>query len=310
MDKSQENSKGSSNSFRCTPLLVNSFSRLSTSVNRSTSFNRTADSGYHSRNGSFTPSAADSSSQLYCSTPVAGLVLSHPTSILSQTSETPVHYFPSGSRGNYSEDRIPHRRSSTPLSFHEEEESDEKDVLGRLIKRSDPAVRKVLSYLGDEDLLQLSQVSEVFCKAICDELPVLKRLSEYLISAKQMAENRITSSRNQLGGPRPSRVFASVGNTMDVSLPGARWTVPSPLESIDMRRIPSQLKSLIQITKGLSDHQYVASCHSCRCLVPVRKRHLKPHVVECSSCQTRKATTYSCVRPPNPKKKALFSDFR
>lgn len=324
--KMPESVKGGSNP-KFTPLMMNSFSRLSSSGNRRNSsvLNGTADSGYLSSftsNTSFTPSteASTSSSQpqeLYCSTPVTGgnHVLSHMTGILNQSSETPVQCFSSlkNIRGRYSEDRIPRRRTLLP-SIDQEAEIDEHDILSRLISQSTPAVRRILQFLGEEDLLRLCQVSSVICRAVCDDQLALKRLSKYLIVSYQTIENRVTSrlphplgvARATIGG-----ALRAVDNFLDTSLPsGTVWTVPSPLECIDIDQVPVQLRSLIAMTKGLSQHQYVASCHSCRCLVPVRRRS---QIVECSSCQhkAKKNETLSFSRVPNSRsKKTLFPGFR
>lgn len=322
MNRVPDTSRGSNP--RLTPLMMQSFSRLlgSTGSSNSSSLNGTGDSGFLSSftsSNSSTPSETDSSSQLYCSTPVAsGLLLSHQTAILNQTSDqTPVSHYPGFKhRGSFSEDRIP--RPSPSLSDEAislDVEAD--DLLSRLIRTSAPAVRRILQYLSNEDLLRLCQACDTFCRAVFDQQPILKRLSKYLISVKQNAENRSTPSHNNLGA-RPfgaGDILRPVQNVFNLNAtPGVVWTVPSPLENVDLKKIPQQLRALILLTKELSSHHCVALCHNCRCLVPIRL-YQQHQAVECSSCHqlARKGATPSissrALAIPK-KKKALFPNFR
>ena len=313
-----ENSRGNP---RLTPLMVQSFSRLLSSAgsSNSSSFNHTGDSGYLSSfissNNSTPSTEPDSSSHLYCSTPVAsGSLLSQQTTILSQTSDqTPVSRHPGTKHmGCFSEDRIP--RPSPSLSNQATDclEIEADDVLSCLIKSSAPAVRLIFQYLSNEDLLRLCQVCDTFCRAVCDQQPTLKRLSKFLISINQNAENRTTPNL----GVRSfgvGDVLRPVENVLNFSPnPGAVWTIPSPLESVDLKKIPTQLRSLITMTKGLSSNYCVASCHTCRRLMSVRL-YQNHKAVACSTClqQASKTSSSSSRVLAVPKnKKTLFPNLR
>ncbi|KAI9552247.1 hypothetical protein GHT06_022609 [Daphnia sinensis] len=268
---------------RVTPLMMSSFSRLGES-----SLNRTADSGYQSSiassSRSFTPlSDVSDSSRLYCSTPVTeDSILSHQISCSKVLLETPVQpVLPN--RTYFSEDRIPSTRISLPAN--EDVIDYPSDVLSCLIRsHSIPAIQRVLRCLEDEDLMRLCQVSDDYCRAVCECPPALKRLSKFLIVSHQNGENRTTSSNI---GNRPHRgILRPIQNVMDVGLPsGTVWTVPSPLEAIDMSRVPHQFRTLVCLTKTLSEHHCVIYCRACRSLVAVRITQQKTE--ECPNCNRR-----------------------
>ena len=272
---------------RVTPLMMNSFSRLHES-----SLNQTADSGYQSSFVSFNNSfaslsdASDSSSLLYCSTPVTEVsILPNKTSNLDPVLNTPVPPVLS-SRTCFSEDRIPlNRRTNTLFEAHIECPS---DILSCLIRsRSLPSIQRILMYLGDEDLMRLCQVSDDYCKAVFDDQSALKRLSKFLISIHQNGENR--TSQNNNDGRTYRGVLRDIQNVMPVTPSGVIWTVPSPLETIDMKSVPRLFRSLIGLTKTSSEHHCVTICHTCRRnLIAVRLPYNK--AVECQSCSRSKRT--------------------
>ena len=250
---------------RITPLLMNNFSRL----------NRTADSGYDSSflsTSSLTPST-DCDSSICSSTPIP--ILPHRIrKILTPFSNTPV-----GHR-KFSSDRIPCRR--TILCSHEEEEISADDILSNLIQRSaSPVVQRILRYLNPEDLLSLCQVSDIYCQAVCSHQECLRRLSKFLITAHQNCENRASSSQHNRSS---GRILREIQNVMSTEQPavGSVPTVPSPLETIDLENIPSTLRSLLNMTKSLTELQCVVSCRTCRRFVAVRQSQ-KSH--ECVRCQ-------------------------
>ncbi len=297
---------------RLTPLMMmNSFSRLHES-----SLNRTADSGYQSSfaslSSSFTPSSSDvsdSSSRLYCSTPVTDQdsVLPHKTKILNPVLDTPVHpVLPN--RTPFSEDRIPSQRTTLPLD--QDTEDLPSDVLNCLIRnRCTPPIQRILKYLGEEDLLRLCQVSDPYCRAVCDDQTSIKRLSKFLISVHQNGENRTTISQNNIGGRPHGGILRPIQNVLGTSLPsGTVWTVPSPLETIEISSIPRQFQKLIDLTKGLSEHHCVTTCHTCRGLVAVRLHHHRS--VECQSCSQRSRRTNGNSRLVTKTKASLFASFR
>jgi hypothetical protein len=290
---------------RLTPLMMSSFSRLHES-----SLNRTADSGYQSSfaslTNSFTPSSdvSDSSSRLYCSTPVTeDSILPYTTSNLDPVLDTPVQSV-SSSRASFTEDRVPLNRGTTAL----DQDSTEcpNDVLSCLIRsRCTPSIQRILMYLGDEDLMRLCQVSDEYCGAVCDDQSCLKRLSKFLISTQQNGENRTTLSHNNDGRPYGG-VLRPIQNVMPLTQSGVVWTVPSPLESVDMNSIPRQLQTLIGMTRTLSEHHCVTNCHTCRSLIAVRLHH--PKLVECQRCSQRSGRKIGSSRPVTKAK--LFATHR
>ncbi|KAK4037708.1 uncharacterized protein LOC116929732 [Daphnia magna] len=276
---------------RVTPLMTSSFSRLGES-----SLNRTADSGYQSSiassSRSFTPlSDVSDSSRLYCSTPLTeDSILSHQISNSTVLLETPVQpVLPN--RTYFSEDRIPSTRASLPVNVDAIDYPS--DVLSCLIRsHSIPAIQRVFRCLADEDLMRLCQVSDDYCRAVCECPPALKRLSKFLIVSHQNGENRTTSSHNNIEN-RPHRgILRPIQNVMVVGLPsGTVWTVPSPLEAIDMSRVPHQFRTLVCLTKTLSEHHCVIYCRACRCLVAVRSNQQKTE--ECTNCNRFRRTKNS-----------------
>lgn len=295
--------------FRYTPLMMNSFSRLRSTD--SCSRNQTADSGYlssfaSSNNSSFATSAIeDSLSNLYCSTPVAGLSINS-TTIIHPT-ETPVHAKPL-SHVQYSEDRIPCHKIVTTSSATQENDDTQSDVLSSLIKwRITPTIHKIFKYLGDEDLLNLCQVSDIYCQTVCDDQLALKRLSRFLITANQDGENRITTSFNSRSDNRG--ILRPIHNFLNVNpSAGAVWTIPSPLENIDLPGVPKQFKALVRMTKEMSEFQYVSVCHSCRGMVAVRLHHQQS--VECSKCLQLSKRNNTRNRAGTKKKLLLFPTLR
>lgn len=295
---------------RLTPLMMrNSFSRLNES-----SLNRTGDSGYQSSfaslSRSFTPSSdVSDSSRLYCSTPVIedSVLTSRNSVILDPVLDTPVlSVHPIKTR--YSEDRIPCQRR--PLPVGEETDDRSADVLSCLIRnQTRPAIQHIFNYLAAEDLLRLCQVSVEFCRSVFDDQASLKRLSRFLISIHQNGENRTTVSHNN---SRPfGGILRQIHNVMSTNLPsGTAWSIPSPLETIDLKSIPSQFQSLIGLTRSLSEHHYVTTCHACRCLVAARLQH--PEAVECSNCSkpANVRRTIGGSRRVQKPKATLFSSFR
>ncbi|XP_057377960.1 uncharacterized protein LOC130699920 [Daphnia carinata] len=281
---------------RVTPLMKSSFSRLGES-----SLNRTADSGYQSSiassSRSFTPlSDVSDSSRLYCSTPVAeDSILSHQIAYPKMLLETPVQpVLPN--RTHFSEDRIPSTRTS--LVVNEDVIDCPSDVLSCMIRsHSIPAIHRVLTYLEDQDLMRLCQVSDDYCRAVCECPPALKRLSKFLIVSHQNRENRTTSSHNNVGNrPHHGIPLRSIQNVMDVGLPsGTVWTVPSPLETIDMNRVPDQFRTLVDLITTLSEHHCVINCRACRRLVAVRVNQRKTEV--CLNCNRRTKTSRLVTRP-------------
>jgi len=250
---------------RITPLLMNSFSRL----------NRTADSGYDSSflsTSSLTPST-DCDSSICSSTPLP--VLPHRTrKVLAPFSDTPV------GRRKFSSDRIPCRR--TILSTRQEEEISADDLLSNLIQRSaSPVIQRILRYLKPEDLLSLCQVSSMYCETICNHRECLRRLSTFLIGIHQNCENRASSSQHNRGSGRILREIQNV-MTADQFAVGMISTIPSPLETIDLESIPSMLRSLLNMTKSLTEQQCVVVCRSCRRFVAARQSQKS---YECVRCQ-------------------------
>lgn len=286
---------------KVTPLMKSSFSKFNES-----SLNRTADSGYQSSfassRRSYTPfSDVSNSSRLYCSTPVTeDSILLHHTANSKVLLETPVQpVLPN--RAYFSEDRIPSTRSSVPDPEH----AVNYDILSCLIRsHSIPAIQRVFRCLEDEDLMRLCQVSDDYCRSVCECPPALKRLSNFLISSHQNGENRITSSHNNIDGRLDRRILRSIQNVMPTGLPsGTVWTIPSPLEAIDLKSVPSQFQELVKLTKRLSEQHYVIYCRACRSLVPVRLHQQRTE--ECPNCNRSKGTKKSrLVR--KPKVSALF----
>lgn len=291
---------------RLTPLMMSSFSRLHES-----SLNRTADSGYQSSfaslTNSFTPSsdASDSSSRLFCSTPVTeNSVLPCTTTNLHPVLDTPVHPDLS-SRASFTEDRIPLNRGTIALAQNSIECPN--DILSCLIRSCcTPSIQRILMYLGDEDLMRLCQVSDEYCQAVCDDQSSLKRLSKFLISTYQNGENRTTLSYNNNDGRPFGGVLRSIENVMPVTQSGVVWTVPSPLETIDMNSVPRLFRTLIGLTKTLSENHCVTNCHTCRSLVAVRLHNHKS--VECHSCSQRSRRKIRSSRPVTKAK--LFATHR
>jgi len=305
----REFSDSSKGIFKVTPLMMNSFSRLRGSD--SGSRNQTADSGYQSSfalsNNSFTPSTLeDSLTNLYCSTPVASHSLStKPTAAIHPT-ETPVSKQPS--KVQYSEDRIPSKKITTHITTQNSDET-QSGVFSSLIKwKITPTIRKILQYLGEEDLLNLCQVSDMYCQTVCNDQMALKRLSRFLINANQNGENRTTSNVN--GRPSTRGILNQIQNLLNADLSaGAVWTIPSPLENIHRPGVPGQFKALVQMTKEMSEFQYVSVCHSCRSMVAVRL-HQQQQSIECSIClqQSKRNTTRN--RSGTKKKVLRFSTLR
>ena len=299
------------NPNRLTPLMMmNSFSRLHDS-----SLNRTADSGYQSSfaslSSSSTPSSSilsDSSSRLYCSTPVTDedSILPSTTQILDPALDTPVHPVLT-SRTQFSEDRIPSQRT-TSLPLDQDTEDSPSDVLNCLIRsRTTPPIHRIFKYLGDEDLMRLCQVSDTYCRAVCDDQASIKRLSRFLISTHQNGENRTTLSHNNAGGRPYGGILRPIENVLGASLPvGTVWTVPSPLEAVEMSCVPRQFRELVELTRSLSENNCVSTCHSCRRLVAVRLHHHRS--VECPNCSQRSRRTNG--RHVTKPKATLFASFR
>lgn len=289
---------------RLNSLMLNSFSRLHES-----SLNHTSDSGYQSSFASLstnsTPSldVSESSSHVYCSTPVTeDSALTIRNSVLGPVLETPVL----SGRTRFSADRIPCQRTLLPLG--EESGDVSTDVLSCLIRnRIRPAIRSIYSHLTEEDLLRLCQVSNDYCLSVCDDKPALRRLSKFLIVVHQNGENRTTLSQNNI---RPhAGVLRPIHNVLSTSLPvGTMWSIPSPLETVDMNSIPRQLKLLITMTKTLSENSCVTTCHKCRRLVEARLNHQKE--VLCPGCSKPSRRTNTNSRLVNKTKASLFSSFR
>lgn len=289
---------------RFTPLMMSSFSRLHES-----SLNQTADSGYQSSfaslSSSFTPSSdsTDSASRLYCSTPVTqDSVLSHKTTFLDPVLDTPVHI--PANKKRFSEDRIPRQKITLPID--EESTNFSSDVLSSLIRHCVLATQRVFHYTNAEDLLRLCQVSDIYCRAVCDDQAALKRLSKYLISVHQNGENRATHSN--VGGRPYGGILRPIDNLLSFNVPpGHVWSVPSPLEAIDLNSVPCLLRRLVEMTKTLSENQVVSICHSCRTLVPVRITHHR--LTECSSCSQR-SRRQNANRSATRTKVSLLPSFR
>lgn len=282
---------------RLTPLLVNSFSKLGDD----SLLNRTADSGYQS---ALSDLSTSSSSLLYCSTPVMPDCLEKRSKRLLAP--------------RFSADRIPW--SNSRLELIQENYSRipaHPDVLSGLIGSGGalPIIRRIFTYLKAEDLLRLAQVSDEICRAICDDNPSIRKLSTYLVQIHQNGENRLTSGANTIR--TRATTLRSIENlprsatSANVAAGMAPWIVPSPLDSIDMDRVPIQLKSLLQLTKTLTERQCAAVCHRCRCLVGVRMHLRRP--AECSACSTTNPSVTKANHRPVRKSKpssTLFSSFR
>ena len=306
----REFSDSSRGIFKVTPLMMNSFSRLRGSD--SGSRNQTVDSGYQSSfassNNSFTPSTLeDSLANLYCSTPVASHSLSTNTTAVTHPTETPVSKLPSIAQ--YSEDRIPSIKITPLATTQEADDEIQSGVFSSLITwRITPTIRKILQFLGDEDLLNLCQVSDLYCQTVCNDQLALKRLSRFLINANQNGENRTTSSVN--GRPSSRGILNPIHNLLNVNLSaGAVWTIPSPLENINRPGVPGQFKTLVQMTKEMSEFQYVSVCHSCRSMVAVRL-HQQQQSVECSRCLQLSKRNTTRNRTGRKKKILLFPTLR